>query len=370
MKKIGTISSAVGLIFFGVWLIVKRLSPEKGVLLFKFWPIIIITLGIELIVYLSSKNKEKKFGFNFLIVIIIIIYICISIVQSVSPRVSKGIKIIKKNIDTISSSNVSIPINDIDINLDDYSKVNFSQIVTNKSKNISLNFNNSNLSIKKSADNNIRLELSVYTKKSYNVTENGLKSDFDKNIVNNDEECSINFKDDYIANIAGDIYIPDGVTFSINGSNMKIDSDSNLKNVNYKIDGNNGNINLKGGLQLTLNYNNGNINVSDINTVDIQSNNGNISLNGDIQKAEVKLDNGKVSLDNKICKNVDINTRLGAVKIDTEDPNLNVNFDIGMGYCSLNGDKRVNSGMIKKLGTGEDTLKIHVNTGAIDAETK
>lgn len=368
MKKIGTISSAVGLIFLGIWLIVKRLFPEKGALLFKFWPVIIIILGIELIVYLSSKNKDKKLGFNFLIIIIIIIYICISIVQSLSPKVSKGIKIIKNNIDSISSNSAGITFNDTD--LDNYKKIDFTQTIKSKSKNIDFDFSNADLSIKKSPDNNIKLELRVYTKKSFNISDKVLNYDFNKNLVNNDDECGINFKDQYIAKIEGVVYIPDGVAFSLNGNNMKIDSDISLRNVSYKVEGNNEDINLRSGLQLTLNYNNGNINISDINTVDIEGNNGSVSLNGDIQNAIVKLDNGKVSLDNKICKNVDIDTKLGAVKIDTKDSNINVNFDIGMGYCSLNGDKRVNSGMIKKLGTGEDTLKVHVGTGTIDAFAK
>lgn len=87
-----------------------------------------------------------------------------------------------------------------------------------------------------------------FTQKSFNITDKVLNDDFNKNLVNNDDECGINFKDQYIAKIEGVVYIPDAVVFSLNGNNMKIDSDISLRNVNYKVEGNNEDINLRSGL--------------------------------------------------------------------------------------------------------------------------
>lgn len=77
-KRVGTISMGLVLIFFGIIMLIAQFSKISAVELFiKFWPFILILLGLEILFY-SYKNttedvKIKYDIFSILIVTTILI---------------------------------------------------------------------------------------------------------------------------------------------------------------------------------------------------------------------------------------------------------------------------------------------------------
>lgn len=59
-KRVGTISMGLVLIFFGVIMLIGQVSSISAVELFmKFWPIILILLGLEILFYVYKNNTEN-----------------------------------------------------------------------------------------------------------------------------------------------------------------------------------------------------------------------------------------------------------------------------------------------------------------------
>lgn len=76
-KRVGTISMGLVLIFFGIVMLISQINGSSAVELFiKFWPTILIFLGLE-VLFFSYKNhtgntKIKYDIFSIFIVIIIL----------------------------------------------------------------------------------------------------------------------------------------------------------------------------------------------------------------------------------------------------------------------------------------------------------
>lgn len=77
-KRVGTISMGIVLIFFGVLMFVSQVSGFSAVEIFiKFWPGILIILGLEILYYVyTNKSEETRIkydGFSIFIVSIVLI---------------------------------------------------------------------------------------------------------------------------------------------------------------------------------------------------------------------------------------------------------------------------------------------------------
>ena len=77
-KRVGTISMGIVLIFFGVLMFVSQVSSFSAVEIFiKFWPGILIILGLEILYYVyTNKSEETRIkydGFSIVIVSIVLI---------------------------------------------------------------------------------------------------------------------------------------------------------------------------------------------------------------------------------------------------------------------------------------------------------
>lgn len=77
-KRVGTISMGLVLIFFGAIMLIAQISGSSAVEMFiKFWPMILIFLGLEVLYYVYRSNtgdiKIKYDIFSIFIVIIILI---------------------------------------------------------------------------------------------------------------------------------------------------------------------------------------------------------------------------------------------------------------------------------------------------------
>ncbi len=77
-KRVGTISMGIVLIFFGILILISQINNLSAVDMFiKFWPGILILLGVEILYYVySNKSEETKIkydGFSIFIVTTILI---------------------------------------------------------------------------------------------------------------------------------------------------------------------------------------------------------------------------------------------------------------------------------------------------------
>lgn len=364
MKKIGTITTAIGFIYLGVWMIIDKVNPNLAKIIFNFWPLLIIMLGVELLLhYMKNDNEEgsRRTGFNFLSLLMIAIFLCVALYNGIAPRIKQGINNLRFH--SINSEYSSI-FDDFDS--ENYKKIDLSNTFNTSTNKVYIDFNNAEVKVYKSNDNNIKFESKIYIKNDSSMSKDELEKMAYANSQNSKEDCKINLKDNNIGKAVISLYVPDGDYIYLNGNNLKVSSNGELKDVGYNINGNNGSIDLNGGKELELSFNNGNINVDDVKTVKVESNNGAVNLNGDVDSIDIRTNNGGINVNNKSCKSLNIDVKVGAVKVRTQEKDIDANLDINVGPCAFNGEKRVNSGIIKTLGNGTNKFKIHVGTGAID----
>lgn len=99
MRKVGVVTSGIGLIFYGFSLIIYNFNNELGIRILGFWPAIIIILGLEILFYNRKKTEETKMKFNFAIILLVILflitsgYVNIKSKLNISNKNSRGIYI-------------------------------------------------------------------------------------------------------------------------------------------------------------------------------------------------------------------------------------------------------------------------------------
>lgn len=315
MRKIGTTTSAICFILLGIWIMINSNNPDLGKKIIKFWPIIIILIGIEILYYTLVKKENERIRISGLVFVIIIV----SFLANISTDIFNNIK----------QNNVSF-----DFNRNFFDNVFESKNLQSIDKKITLepignklNFEtlNGKLNIEKAADNKITIDTELFIKRNRTL------NDYELNPINDSNGYTIKIIDDNIDSIKATIYLPEGYDASIKGSNLNVYSDSALK----------------------------------LTTLNLTADNGKYDLQGDIPNSSLKLENGKIDLNNNLCKNIDISMNNGSISLDTKDKNLSVNTDINHGTCKINDEKRVNSGISKKIGTGEDIIKAKLNNGTI-----
>lgn len=310
MRKIGTITSAISFILLGIWIMINSNNPDLGRELIKWWPIIIIFIGIEILYYTLIKKEDEKMRISGLAFLMIIVFFFVNSFNGIFYNFKSNN--FSFNWDNVFTSN----------NLKSINKK-----ITLDSIGNTLNFEvvNGKLNLEKATDDKITIDSQLYMKQDNKL------NDYDLNPEKDSNGYTVKISDDNIDSIKATIYLPDGYYVSIKGSNLNIDSNDNLK----------------------------------LDTLNINTSNGKIDLHGDIPNSLIKTGNGKIDLENNLCKNIDISMDNGSLALDTKDKNLSINTDINHGECKIDNDKRINSGISKNIGTGEDKLKVKLNNGAI-----
>lgn len=327
MKKIGTITTAIGFIFYGIWIFLSRINCDLSQEIIKFWPILFVLLGIE---FLYAGNMEKRRGrqnkVNYLIVLVIIIFSLTDVHMWA-----------KDDIKFNNEKNINIQ-----DKYKDYFKNNFNtnmkkrkspqEIKAKKElesygKEIKLDLPNSNIKVKNSKNGNIILDLKVYVNKTqlnkkYKIHEEKL-----------DEGYKINFPESYVNEVKGVVYVPEGLYVKINGANLKVEGEKF------------------------------------IGDIDIDGSNCDINLHGDIKRSIIDISSGKVQLNNKVCKDIKIHGLQSKVAVKTEDKDFKATLQIGNGTCKFNEDKNVNSGFSKVVGNGNGKLNVNVDNGTINIKS-
>lgn len=315
MQKIGTITSAISFILLGIWIMINSNDPDLGRKLIKWWPIIIILIGIEILYYTLIKKENEKMRISGLAFLIIIVFFFVNSFNGIFYNFKANN--FSFNWDNVFHDNIFTSNNLKSIN----KKITLDPVGN------TLNFEsvNGKLNLQKATDNKITIDSQLYMKKDNTL------NDYDLNPVKDSNGYTVKISDNDIDSIKATIYLPEGYYVSIKGSNLSIDSNNDLK----------------------------------LDTLNINISNGKMDLHGDIPNSSIKTENGKIDLDNNLCKNIDISMNNGSVTLDTKDKNLSINTDINHGECKIDTDKRINSGISKNIGTGEDKVKVKLNNGAI-----
>lgn len=317
MKKIGTLTSAIALIFLGVWMIIFKNNPILAETIFKFWPVIFILLGVEILMLQNKKYDNKKLRINYWIIPIIILFAVTNILVSVR----NGFGDIKNNIKYE---------NGIYINFGNNSKeIEASKILDSYGEELKLEIKNGDIKIEKSKDENIIVDAKVYVDKNKDI------DDYEIRTEKKEDGYKIDFQQRYVNGVKVTLYVPDGLYVKIDGDNLQIKA-----------------------LDETLKSN-----------IDVDINNGNVLLIGDIEKANINISNGNVELTNKLCKEIKIDINNGRVDIDTEDKNVDIDVDVDLGVCKINSEKKLN-GIRKTLGNGEGKIEIDLDNGMVNIDTQ
>ncbi|AJA47536.1 hypothetical protein CPAST_c14610 [Clostridium pasteurianum DSM 525 = ATCC 6013] len=80
MKKTGTLTLALSLIYYGIWLAFTNINNDMAKKLFIFWPAVFILLGMEVLVNFREINSAKKVGFNVGIIFMILLFFITSLI--------------------------------------------------------------------------------------------------------------------------------------------------------------------------------------------------------------------------------------------------------------------------------------------------
>ena len=323
MRKIGTITSSVGLIFLGIWMIINMNNPELGKQIFIWWPGIFIILGVEILIQVTRRQEGERTQFNYLTILIIFLYLGVNIFINLS---GKFLNVIEKIGSGIEFNEVGFQIG----SLNDTKKISVSKTLSINGNRLVFSSPNADIKICKSEDQNIKIEADVYVKENSSV--NDYKIAEQKTM----EGYEVNINESYIKQVKAYIYIPAGYDLKIDAANCQVKTiDSNIKS-----------------------------------NIDIDASNANISLEGDIEKSNINVSNANIYFRNKICKDINIDASNGKITVYTEDKNLNVETDINSGVCTVNGKKRINGGISTKIGSGEGKVKVDVNNGVVSVDSQ
>lgn len=354
MKRVGTITSALGFIFLGVWLLLRNVNLSLAEQLIKWWPILIILFGLEIIFLFNNKKEGEKIGFNFLIIPLIMVFIFTNLYINMLKPIAKDFNMLKNGF-SISESI---------FDLENTKKIKADKTLDRLGSKIEFITDNSDLKIRKSTDDKIRLDIYVHVKNESNIDKYDIK---EQKVY---DGYKININESYVKGVSGVIYIPDGYNIKFENDNMKLNTEDELLNSEFYISGDNGTFNFKGLKLLNMDIDNFNINGSDIRSSIINGDNGSVVIKGNkVEESIIQIDNGKVDIENKLCKNIKVLLKRGTVNVKTIDRNIQADLNLNKGKVNLNGGSRVNSSIVTTLGNGTGKVDIKVDTGSINVST-
>lgn len=348
MKRIGTISAATGLIYLGVWMIIDKTNPVLGAEVFKWWPIVIVILGVEVLLQVTRKDGERA-GFNFLVIPVLIFMLIANLFNGI--RGGFGGWFDNWNIKGVPN----ISIGGIDFN--DYKSISTGKTLSLHGNTLYIHTNNASIDVKKSNAGDIRVEGKVY------VDEDSFVNKYDIAEKKDNNGYTIEIMDSFVKGIKFNVYIPDGYSVKLLVDNLNLNSSGEFEKSNFNIEADNANVKVSNAQDLIMNYKNGNINIDNIRDINLKGNNGNINVRGKSENIYIEADNGKVYVNNEICKVVKIDLNQGVASVRTKDRNVSVNIDLQQGISGINSDKGVNKGMSKTFGPGSGKVYINVHQG-------
>jgi hypothetical protein len=354
VKRIGTISAASGFIFLGFWMIVSQRNPSMGDMLFKWWPLIIILLGVELLLSFSHREEGSRLRLNGIVIPVILIFLLVNVFKDVRVHVGEGFR-------WLNNSRNFNEVVDILKNIDDdnYKVIDSNKVLEVYGIQFILDTNNGDVNINKSEDGKIKLEAKIY------VNKNSSQFEYEIREKKEGDGYRVKIDESYVKKVRLNLYIPEGVVLRFEGNNLRLVSDYQIPGTSFEADVNNGSIDISYAESINLRINNGKVDIKNAKNAVVKSNNAVVNIESVTEIIDLNVNNGVVSVDNKICRNINVKMNSGTVKVKTADNNADVKLKIDRGPCVLNGERRINSGISRVFGSGDNKIKVDVNNGMI-----
>lgn len=348
MKKVGTFTLALSLIFLGAVLIVKQIDLAMSITIFKFWPGIFIILGIEyLLINRTQKYDKGNRPFNSGVIIVILIFVIIEGVYGFKINVIDEFK---------SFDKAEIK----EFNIDKYGggrKVNVDQELNSLNKNIKIDGINAKIILKRSMNDSIRIVGDI------NVDDNYLDDTYEIKIENKDGTVYVRLEDNQIKTMNLVIYIPDSSNINLNFNNAEIRNEDNMSDSDLKINNNNGNFVLSNFKSIGLNVNNGNINIKDTSNINVSSNNIKADILGDVEKLNIKSNISYINMKGNQIREANISSHNGKVKLES---NNKTKLDIESSKGKITVDNKKIDGNAFNKDEGDGSIKIKMDFGVIN----
>lgn len=356
MERIGTVSSAAGFIFLGIWTIINGLNSSLGDKVFKWWPFIIILLGIEIVIAYKRKVENRRIKFNFLIGIIILLFMCTNIIKDLRSSIDLGMSWLnnRKNDNVVSN----------DIKYKNYILKHLDKNFSIEGNNFEFYADNADITIKKSKGSNLSIEGDEYFDKEYK------QDDYIYEGQKLQDGYKVQIKGNEIKELDIKIYIPDGCNIKIEGDNLKVQNEDALPLSQFNIKGNRGSVKLNSAYKLISEYDKGTFNLKDIGSIDIKNDNGKIIIRGNSDNININNKNSDIEIQNELCKNVNINSIAGIIRLNTLNRDLVVNLNVDSGVAYLDNLNRINGGISKTIGEGNGKVNVKLNNGTIIMNTR
>ncbi|MCB2287064.1 DUF4097 family beta strand repeat-containing protein [Clostridium algidicarnis] len=350
MKKVGTFTLALSLIFLGAVLIIKQIDPAMSMTIFKFWPGIFIILGIEyLLVNRKQKHDKVSHSFNFGIIIVIIIFMIMEGFYGLKINVIDEFK-------SFDKAEVK------EFNIDKYSdgrKINVDQELYSLNKNIKIDGVNAKITLKRSTGDSIRIVGDI------NVSDNYYDDIYRIKIEDKDGTIYVRLDDNQIKAINFVIYVPSSSNINLNFNNAEIKNEDDMSDSNLKINNNNGNFILNNFKSIGLNVNNGNINIKDTRNINISSNNIKAHILGDIEKLNIESNISSIDVKSSQINEADINCNNGKIKLESGNKSK-LDLQASKGKITVD-DKKISVNTFNK-NEGDGNIKIKIDLGVINVD--
>ncbi len=315
--RVGTFSLGILLVIIGLLILFGGIKGVSGALLIlKFWPVILISIGIEVLYFVyRNKGAEVKLKYD-----VLAIFIFITLVM-----ISSGVFIFNEFMDD-EVSNVIMG----DIKSKAYSDMMIKEYEYNKKDIESIVIENSgNISIKKSNDNKIRIKTSVVVKaNSKEVAEEYKEKVIDIKVEDGvlqisdfNQEAINRLVDIGEINTNYELFMPENIQIDLENNNGSID----INGINNKLD-----ICMRGST-LTGNNITGDINIREGNgysyrSIDLSHIKGNIHL--DTKGQNITLNNITGNLSGKVeSDNMKVDGLKGKCELSLNDCNFNIKYN-------------------------------------------
>ena len=75
-RRVGTLTSGILLVMFGIMFLLRLVTTNINILLIaSLWPLILVSVGIEIIVaYIINKEEKMQYDFSAMILVIILAF--------------------------------------------------------------------------------------------------------------------------------------------------------------------------------------------------------------------------------------------------------------------------------------------------------
>jgi len=75
-RRVGTLTAGIVLVMFGIMFLLRLVTSNINILLIaSLWPLILVSVGIEIIVaYIINKEEKMQYDFSAIILVIILVF--------------------------------------------------------------------------------------------------------------------------------------------------------------------------------------------------------------------------------------------------------------------------------------------------------